>query len=68
MIGDPSVHPLCGRLRQRRLDLGLTLAQVGERAGMPLQQVGAYEIGTTTPKLPQFERWATALGLTIELR
>ncbi|NED14081.1 helix-turn-helix transcriptional regulator [Streptomyces sp. SID9124] len=59
-----------GRLvRDRRIDLGLSQAEVAERCGMKQPQISRFEAGGTIPTLPLLGRLADALGadLTISL-
>lgn len=51
-------------LRARRVELKLTLAEVGARAEMSPQQVSNYESGRITPGVDQFVRLAKALTTT----
>lgn len=62
-----TVHPLCRRLRLERLDRDWTLREVGDRSGFSLQQIGVWEIGSAMPSLANFERWAAAFDLTVDL-
>ena len=45
---------------------GLTLAQLAERAGVPLAVVAKLEAGTVRPQAPTLRRLAAALGLAPE--
>jgi len=54
-------------LYRRRLALGLTLAQVGVRAGTSLQQVHVALSGKQTPGLPTALKLANALGYDLAL-
>ncbi|WP_405898237.1 helix-turn-helix domain-containing protein [Streptomyces sp. NBC_00727] len=59
-----------GRLvRDRRIELGLSQAEVAERCGMKQPQISRFEAGGTMPTLPLLGRLADALGadLTISL-
>jgi len=46
-----SEHPLGHRLRQRRVDLGLTLKQVADGAGLSVGFISQVERGITAPSL-----------------
>ncbi len=57
-------------VRQRREELRLTQAQLGELAGLKQPAVARFEAGGTMPTIPMLERLAAALGmrLAVELR
>jgi len=57
-------------VRRRRGELGLTQAQLAERAGLKQPAVARFEAGGTMPTIPMLERLAAALGmrLTVELQ
>jgi len=55
---------LGGRLREARTAQGLSLNEVGRRAGAPASQVQKTEQGTTVPTLTTIEQLATALRLS----
>jgi len=57
-------------VRRRREELGLTQAQLAERAGLKQPAVARFEAGGTMPTIPMLERLAAALGmrLTLELQ
>lgn len=54
-------------VRQRREELGLTQAQLGERAGLKQPAVARFEAGGTMPTIPMLERLATALELRLSV-
>lgn len=56
-------------VRDRRIELGLSQAEVAERCGMKQPQISRFEAGGTMPTLPLLGRLADALGadLTISL-
>ena len=53
------------RLRERRRELGLTLADVAAAAGISVGHSSSIEKGTTLPSLPVLARVAHALDLTL---
>lgn len=53
------------RLRERRRELGLTLADVAAAAGISVGHSSSIEKGTTLPSLPVLARFAHALDLTL---
>lgn len=53
------------RLRARRVELGLTLAQVAEKAGLSLPYVSNLERGRGNPTIEALEALAHALGMTL---
>lgn len=55
-------------IRQRREELGLTQAQLGERAGLKQPAVARFEAGGTMPTLPLLERLAAALELQLTVQ
>lgn len=59
------VDVLGRRLRERRRELGLTLAEVAAAAEISVGHSSAIEKGTTVPSLPVLARVAHALGLTL---
>jgi transcriptional regulator with XRE-family HTH domain len=65
---EESVDPLNllgRRLRERRRELGLTLAEVAAAAGISVGHSSSIEKGTTLPSLPVLARVAHALDLTL---
>ena len=59
------VDVLGQRLRGRRRELGLTLAEVSVAADISVGHCSAIEKGSTLPSLPVLARLAHALGLTL---
>ena len=59
------VDVLGQRLRERRRELGLTLAEVSVAADISVGHCSAIEKGSTLPSLPVLARLAHALGLTL---
>jgi len=55
-------------VRRRREELGLTQAQLAERAGLKQPAVARFEAGGTMPTLPMLERLAAALGLQLTVQ
>ncbi|NNH69630.1 helix-turn-helix transcriptional regulator [Nocardia uniformis] len=55
-------------VRQRREELGLTQAELGERAGLKQPAVARFEAGGTMPTIPMLERLAIALQLRLAVR
>lgn len=53
-------------LRSRRLELGLTLAQVADKAGLSLPYIANLERGRGNPTVGVIQRVAEALGLSFE--
>jgi transcriptional regulator with XRE-family HTH domain len=53
------------RLRERRRELGLTLAELAAAAGISVGHSSSIEKGTTMPSLPVLARLAHALDLTL---
>ncbi|SDC97036.1 helix-turn-helix domain-containing protein [Streptomyces prasinopilosus] len=51
----------------RRIELGLSQAELADRAGMTQPQVSRMEGGDTVPTLPLLRRLAKALGGTLNL-
>ena len=56
-------------VRRRRLELGLSQAELGRRCAMPQPAVARFEAGGTVPTIPVLDRLARALdlGLKVEL-
>jgi len=63
--GSELINVLGRRLRERRRELGLTLADVAAAADISVGHSSAIEKGTTLPSLPVLARLAHALGLTL---
>lgn len=59
--------PLVRRLRQGRLDAGLTTQVLGELIGVTREAVAAYEMGTARVPLGTAAAWAEAVGLRLVL-
>jgi len=53
--------------RRRREELGITQAQLAERAGVQQPAVARFETGGTMPTIPMLERLADALGLRLKV-
>jgi transcriptional regulator with XRE-family HTH domain len=54
-------------LKTRRKDLGLSQAEVSQRAGYYFDAVRKWESWQTTPGLFALENWAEVLGLELKL-
>lgn len=56
-------------LRQRRIDLGLTLDEIAARMGLDVtgSLILAYEDGELVPSLRELVAWADALGCDVEI-
>lgn len=54
-------------LRSRRKDLGLTQAELGQRAGLAAKHVSRIENGTHEPKVSTLFALVSALGLELAL-
>ena len=54
-------------VRHRREELGLTQAQLAERAGLQQPAVARFETGGTMPTIPMLERLADALSLRLNV-
>jgi transcriptional regulator with XRE-family HTH domain len=63
--GDALAQRLGARLRERRLALGQTLAQVAAEAGISVSYLSAVEKGTNMPSLPVLGGLVHALRLTL---
>jgi transcriptional regulator with XRE-family HTH domain len=59
------VGAFAARLRERRLALGLTQAQLAERAMLSANHVNSLEAGRAAPGLDVMDRLASALGTTL---
>ncbi|MGH3774740.1 MAG: helix-turn-helix domain-containing protein [Pseudonocardiaceae bacterium] len=57
------------RVRELRVEQGLSQTELGRRAGMTQPAVARFEAGGTVPTLPVLERLARSLGaeLTVQL-
>jgi ribosome-binding protein aMBF1 (putative translation factor) len=56
------------RVRLRREELGITQAQLAERAGLKQPAVARFEAGGTMPTLPLLERLASALHMRLRVQ
>jgi Predicted transcriptional regulator with C-terminal CBS domains len=54
-------------VRRRREELGLTQAQLGQRAGLRQPAVARFEAGGTMPTIPMLKRLAAALDLRLSV-
>jgi transcriptional regulator with XRE-family HTH domain len=59
--------PVVAELRACRETKALTLAQVAERSGLPEEMLAQWEDGGGSPPLDALRRWATGLGMSLEL-
>lgn len=59
---DPLHASFCRNIKQRRLELGLTQAEVAARLGVHKSQYANYEQGRAAPTLPVLRRFAEALN------
>ncbi|MFF7247005.1 helix-turn-helix domain-containing protein [Embleya sp. NPDC008237] len=62
----PSVDALPGRLAARRRELGLSVADIARRTGLPGTWVSSVESGSTAPSAPALSRLADALETTVD--
>ncbi len=63
-----TIHDLASAARGRRLELGLTQAELAERAGVSRDWVNYFERGKGTVELALVLHLLEALGLEMELR
>jgi transcriptional regulator with XRE-family HTH domain len=62
------VPELVAALKQRRLDLGLTQREVGDRSGIGQNLICTYERGRTiSPTLAKIVAWADVLGCDVAI-
>jgi HTH-type transcriptional regulator / antitoxin HipB len=54
-------------VRERREEIGLTQAQLAERAGLQQPAVARFEAGGTMPTIPMLERLANALEMRLSV-
>ncbi|GIH02722.1 hypothetical protein Rhe02_07890 [Rhizocola hellebori] len=54
-------------VHDRRVELGLTQAELAERAGMTQPQLSRLESGGATPTVPLLARLATALNADLDI-
>ena len=54
-------------VRQHREELGLTQAELADRAGLQQSSVARFEAGGTMPTIPMLERLAEALRLRLSV-
>lgn len=64
IVHAPVVQRFAGRLRDRRLALGLTQADVARRAEVTVNYVGRLEAAGAAPGIDLLARLASALGTT----
>jgi len=62
-------YDIAERLRQRRIDIGLSQIQVAERVGVNVVGVHCWEVGKAWPvTFERLGRWCNSLGVVAELR
>lgn len=61
------VRAIIAVLRQRRIALGLTQADVAEPAGVAASALAQWEVGGTFPKSRELARLARAVGMRLAL-
>lgn len=59
-------HEFATRVRNARLRAGLSMRELGERAGVNYTQISRYESGAAAPRPGQMLRLADALGVSVE--
>lgn len=65
-LDSAGLHTLLGpRLRERRSELGKTLAEVGRQAALSTGYLSSIEKGSSIPSLPVLARIAHALGVSL---
>jgi len=62
---DPYVADLCGGLRRRREELGLTLDELANRADLSPNYLGAIELGRRDPSIASIRAIADALRISV---
>lgn len=60
-------HDICLRLKQRRLQLGMTQIDLALAAGTNNRAISRYEHGRRLPKLQEVLDLANAMGLDISI-
>jgi len=63
-----ALHPILRRLRQERLDAGLSLLAFARESGTTAAAVGSHERGDRAVTLPTLTAWAAVFGLEVVLR
>lgn len=61
-------YELGAAVRQRREELGLTQADLAERAGLKQPAIARFEAGGTMPTIPMLVRLAEALELRLSVQ
>lgn len=62
------LHPRVALLRQARLDQGLTMEQLADRAGVSRWALGKWLTGQTMPNVEAYVLVAGALGFEVDVR
>jgi len=62
------MHTAAVLLKEARLRVGLSQADLGRRAGVTQSVVSAYESGVRQPSVPMLARLIAATGLELEMR
>lgn len=62
IVDQAAYQPLAARLRERRQELGLTLKEVADKAGLSVGFISQIERGITTPSLSSLVAVARVLG------
>ena len=61
------VDPLMAEFRTRRLEIGLTQAELSYRAGIDETTIRKCEAGKVSPMLTTLRAWAGALGVDLRM-
>jgi transcriptional regulator with XRE-family HTH domain len=62
------MEQIVSKLKERRLERGLTITQLAQQMGMERSRLSELECGKRSPSLKRLNIWAGALGLKVTIK
>jgi len=61
------MEQIVSKLKERRLERGLTITELADRMGMERSRLSELETGKRSPSLKRLNAWADALGMKVKI-
>ncbi len=61
------MEQIVSKLKERRLERGLTITQLAQQMGMERSRLSELETGKRSPSLKRLNAWADTLGMKVKI-